>query len=345
MKYFKNINSLEDLESQFKSLLKKNHPDNGGDEEVMKQINVEYDALFIIYKNRTEKEIGRKVNETSSSTRRKFYTEFGWEGSRYNGNMPTTEIAKAIRVYCKEMYPTWKFSVTSKVFSGGSDILICVMEAPQDIFDREYFNRPFSDDWNCTYSSVYRHDCWTNFDKMTEENSYYMQLHSMNGNRDRYDFLNDIGYEVLKDVYFFMQSYNYDDSDSMIDYFSVNFYSGIYIGKWDKGFKIVPKTARIKNKSGEVASTKKAADKDSNEAEKPLEIADNEKPQEITYTIKKGEDTRDGSELWIVKINENLEKGQYISQKMKMKKLGGYYSKFKHGFIFREDPTSKLNIA
>ena len=46
--YFKNVKSYEELKSQYKELLKSNHPDNGGDVEVMKEINIQYDALFIL---------------------------------------------------------------------------------------------------------------------------------------------------------------------------------------------------------------------------------------------------------------------------------------------------------
>ena len=49
-KYFKNIKSFEDLKNQFKLLARKNHPDAGGDAEIMKEINCEYDALFPIWK-------------------------------------------------------------------------------------------------------------------------------------------------------------------------------------------------------------------------------------------------------------------------------------------------------
>lgn len=43
--YFKDIDSLEDLKKQYKKLALKHHPDRGGDEEVMKAINNEYDEL------------------------------------------------------------------------------------------------------------------------------------------------------------------------------------------------------------------------------------------------------------------------------------------------------------
>ena len=68
-KMFKNVNSFEDLKKQYKELLKENHPDNGGDVEKMQEINIEYDALFRIWKDRQEKETGETVEETANSTR------------------------------------------------------------------------------------------------------------------------------------------------------------------------------------------------------------------------------------------------------------------------------------
>ena len=45
-RYFKNINTLEELKKEYKRLALANHPDRGGDVEVMKAINAEYDELF-----------------------------------------------------------------------------------------------------------------------------------------------------------------------------------------------------------------------------------------------------------------------------------------------------------
>lgn len=60
-KYFKNVKSFDDLKKQYKELLKKHHPDNGGDVEEMKNINVEFDSLFPIWKNRKETEVHETV--------------------------------------------------------------------------------------------------------------------------------------------------------------------------------------------------------------------------------------------------------------------------------------------
>lgn len=46
----------------------------------------------MIWKNRQEKESGEIVNETAAETRRKFYTQFGWEGSRYDCDLSLKEI-------------------------------------------------------------------------------------------------------------------------------------------------------------------------------------------------------------------------------------------------------------
>mgnify|MGYP000367390603 CR=1 FL=1 len=55
MKYFNNVNTLEELRAQYKELLKKYHPDNpNGSTEATQEVNVEYDTLFKILKDRHE---------------------------------------------------------------------------------------------------------------------------------------------------------------------------------------------------------------------------------------------------------------------------------------------------
>ena len=47
-KYFQNVKSIQELRKRYRELLKEHHPDNGGNEDVMKEINAEYDRLFAI---------------------------------------------------------------------------------------------------------------------------------------------------------------------------------------------------------------------------------------------------------------------------------------------------------
>lgn len=68
-KYFKNVETIEELRRQYKDLLKCYHPDNGGNEEIMKAINVEYEQLFKTLKNRHES----KASSTGSTHKESFY--------------------------------------------------------------------------------------------------------------------------------------------------------------------------------------------------------------------------------------------------------------------------------
>ena len=52
MKYFNNVSNLSELRKQYKELLKKYHPDNGGNVADMQEINAEYDNLFKILKDK-----------------------------------------------------------------------------------------------------------------------------------------------------------------------------------------------------------------------------------------------------------------------------------------------------
>lgn len=45
-KWFAGVTTIEELRKRYRELLKQFHPDNGGDEETMKTINIEYDKLF-----------------------------------------------------------------------------------------------------------------------------------------------------------------------------------------------------------------------------------------------------------------------------------------------------------
>lgn len=66
-KYFINVNTLEQLRRQYKELLKKFHPDNGGSEEIMKAVNVEYDKLFKVLKDKHESKSTHDQKDTGTA--------------------------------------------------------------------------------------------------------------------------------------------------------------------------------------------------------------------------------------------------------------------------------------
>lgn len=64
-----------------------------------------------------------------------------------------------------------------------------------------------------------------------------------------------------------------------------------------------------------------------------------------TYEVSEGTDTRTGEKIFLVKIVEKLSREEYITVNKYIKSLGGYYSKFKHAFLFKENPSEKLNTT
>lgn len=83
-------------------------------------------------------------------------------------------------------------------------------------------------------------------------------------------------------------------------------------------------------------------------SETPTEVKKDKKVKEFakevlhnqyTYDIKEDVDTRDDSKIYVVKVVDKLDKDEYIEVSKQMKSKGGYYSRFKHGFIFKEEPT------
>lgn len=332
-KYFKNVKSFEDLKKQFRTLLKANHPDNGGDAEKMKEINVEYDALFPIWKNRTEQATGEVINETADSTRKQFYTMNGWEGSNHDWNRSLKEVAQIVRAYVKEKYPTYKFSVRTSYASMCQELHVELKESPIEIYKAA--DELDEDDKNEFFRKANRNNYWALSSWTDEEfKAEYNRITAEHGNF--YKVLNEVTKSVIEDVDSFVKSYNYSDCDGMIDYFDVDFYYFGCAQNNGQNIKIVAKTARIKSKSTAPAEQKKATENKKPEPEKL------EQKSGYTYKITKGEDTRDGSELWVVRIVENLDKAAYIAENKAMKERGGYYSKFKHGFIFRFDPSEVL---
>lgn len=336
-KYFKNVKSFEDLKEQFRALARKHHPDAGGDVETMKEINTEYDALFAIWKDRHNATVEpqEQTTETADSTRRQFYTQFGWEGSNHNWDRSLKEVAQIVRAYVKEKYPTYKFSVRTSYASMCQELHVELKESPIEIYkayadmndeDKSEVRRKLE------YNHLWRLTSWTE----AEEKEIFEKAWSENG--DFFHCLNDATKAVAEDVDTFVNSYNFKDCDGAIDYFDVDFYYFGCCRNNGENIKIVPKTARIKKATSEPEKAKKSNVK----AEKEV-APEVEKKESYTYRITKGEDTRDGSELWIVRINETLDKSAYIAESKAMRERGGYYSKFKHGFIFRFDPTEKLN--
>ncbi len=324
MKYLNDIKSFEDLKAQYKKLLKEHHPDNGGDVEIMKELNSEYEVLFKIWKDRHEKTTGETINDTADSIRNSFYTEFGWEGSNHSWHRSLKEVAVIVRKYVKEKYPTYKFSVRTSYASMCQELHVELKESPIEIYktfdelsvdDKDALRRRMRNLFNLT--------AWNDEELKTE----FERIWNEYGNY--YKCLNEITQSVRDDVDAFVKSYNYEDCDGMIDYFDVDFYYFGCVRNNGENIKVVPKTARLPKSKSEVAKYNSS-----------LAI---EKNVSYTFNVSKDFDTRDLSDLWVVKVEETLSRDEYLKLHKLISSIGGYYSKFKHGFIFRFNPADKLN--
>jgi hypothetical protein len=123
-------------------------------------------------------------------------------GTKYNQSLRTTEIATLIRQEIKAavksgMLPKAKYSVRSAHFAGGSSIDIAIKAPSFTIMNPKRIELEVRDprfQWQ-TYESEPRY---------TAEAS-----------------------STLKKIEGMLASYNFDDSDSMTDYFHVNFYGNV----------------------------------------------------------------------------------------------------------------------
>jgi len=351
MKYLKNITSYKDLKEKFKKAVKANHPDNGGTLEAMQEVNNEYEILFRIWKDKAEKAeelTEEEKTETAQSTRKHFYTEWGWEGSRYNPNLSLKEIAKIVRGYVKEKYPTCKFSIRTHYASMCQSLSVDLLEFPERMYRtaeelKEIYYTPFtytdkdgnevtSEHISDTLQDLFRryrvNDIFTK-DSWTQEE--FLQCYEKTVfEEERYFFgvATDYFQAVIDDVNAFIASYNYDDSDSMTDYFDVNFYDG----KVDaSACRYVPKIARIKNEDKTPTTT-------TENKKEAVQIEKGEKP----YTITESKHTKTNETIYLVKWLPTLSRSEYIELNNKIKSIGGYYSKFTHSFIFKSNPAEEL---
>lgn len=199
------IKSLGDLKKEYHQLALANHPDKGGSTTTMQLINIEFDKLYAIWQNRSEMNVNQ--TETAKQYRKKFYTEYGWEGSRYDSSLSTKEIAARVRSYVKEHWSQYKFSIRFELFAGGSSITLKLVSGPEPAFieGSKYDRRGYLS----TTSRIRNHDGIT-----------------------------ETIFHLLNNVCDYMNSFNYDDSDSMIDYFNTNFYTHIGIGELDKPYEV-----------------------------------------------------------------------------------------------------------
>jgi hypothetical protein len=116
-----------------------------------------------------------------------FYTQNGWKGEKYNGDLSTKDIAKLIRKEIRTKYPKMKISVRTSHFSGGSSIDVTIQDCGFD---------PIHPEWDPYEVSI------------DHKNPLYTEEAE----------------SLIKSLEKIGNQYRWDDSDGMVDYFNCNFY-------------------------------------------------------------------------------------------------------------------------
>lgn len=167
------------------------------------------------------------------------YTGNGWQGSRYDRDLDITDIAKALRVELKEKYPECKFSVRIERYAGGQSLTIGLMAGPFRAVWRKgsFWQGKFIPTEKFQQSGQLNQHSFNRCHGFYEDKS--LPMHGWNNGLQ----LSWRAWRIMWDAYLMARSYNYDDSDGMIDYFDTNFYLNLEIGRWDKPFET---TCRIK---------------------------------------------------------------------------------------------------
>ena len=207
MTYFQDIRSLADLKKEYRRLAMLHHPDKGGDIAVMQQVNIEFEKLFDIWKDKPSipSDSTGYEYDCQGATAREYteyvYNEYRWKGRNYKGQH-APEIVGLVRAWLKETYPKYRFSVRR---SGYSSINIRLMTADFEAFTKE--------------SGKVQGDI----------NHYHIASDKS---------LTDRAKEVMTNVRDFVMSYNFDDSDPMTDYFCTNFYLTLGVGNYKQPYKV-----------------------------------------------------------------------------------------------------------
>jgi len=94
--------------------------------------------------------------------------------------------------------------------------------------------------------------------------------------------------------------------------------------------KVIKKTIKAEKKTIEKQNTPEASTEGVN-------------INNYTFEVSEDTDTRTNERIYLVKVAEKLSREEYIKVNQLIKSLGGYWSRYKHKFLFKENPTEKLN--
>ena len=152
-----------------------------------------------------------------------FYTQNGWAGSNYDSKLSTKGIAAKVRSYAKKNFPEFKFSIRTE-WSMYTDSMYIELKEGTCI--------PFVEG------------------SRSAERGYMNTMNTVKGWEKE---LTPEMFKALDAVTVYANSFKYDDSDSMQDYFDTNFYLNIKISEEYKVIEPKVKKSSVKPEKVEEA--------------------------------------------------------------------------------------------
>lgn len=149
--------------------------------------------------------------------KKNFYTANGWQGSRYNSKLSAKEIAQLLRDEFKKELPGVKVSVRQTWATHTPEITVSIMEAPEAVLT----------------------DCEQNRKGYLQRADSWLEGFRKPGGTETIEKLTPYGKELVGKISGALKSYNYNDSDSQIDYFNRNFFDRVEVGQYDKPFRVM----------------------------------------------------------------------------------------------------------
>lgn len=153
-----------------------------------------------------------------------FYTANGWAGSNYDSKLSTKEIAAKVRSYAKKNFPEFKISVRSE-WSMYTDSMYIELKEGTCV--------PFVEG------------------SRSAERGYMSTMSTVKGWENE---LTPEMFKVLDAVAVYANSFRYDDSDGMQDYYDTNFYLSIKVS--DEYQMVEPKAKKSSVKAEKVEEAK-----------------------------------------------------------------------------------------
>ena len=152
-----------------------------------------------------------------------FYTQNGWAGTNYDSKLSTKGIAAKVRSYAKKNFPEFKFSIRTE-WSMYTDSMYIELKEGTCI--------PFVEG------------------SRSAERGYMNTMNTVKGWEKE---LTPEMFKALDAVTVYANSFKYDDSDSMQDYFDTNFYLNIKISEEYKVIEPKVKKSSVKPEKVEEA--------------------------------------------------------------------------------------------